>query len=64
MKNRIAKLLRALADKLSPEKPTVYLTPIKTDSVEFKRFCVGHALPKGQLFQTLLRRGLMLHTPT
>lgn len=48
MKNRIAKLLRALADKLSPEKPTEYLTPIKTDSVEFKRFCVGHALPKGQ----------------
>jgi len=49
MKNRIAKLVRALADKLSPAFPSNgYLTPIKTESVEFNRYCVGYSYPKGQ----------------
>ncbi len=49
MKNKIAKLLRALADKLSPKFAMEhYPTPIETKRLDFKRFCVGHALPKGQ----------------
>jgi len=44
MKNRIAKLLRALADKLSPKFPMEhYPTPIATERIDFKRISTGYA---------------------
>lgn len=44
MRNRIAKLLRALADKLSPKFAMEhYPTPIETKRLDFKRISVGHA---------------------
>lgn len=48
MRNKVANLLRLLADKISPQPVRGCPVHIKVSQVEFKRFCVGHALPKGQ----------------
>lgn len=51
MKNRIAKLLRALADKLSPKFAMEhYPTPIETKRLDFKRICTGYAYKESETF--------------
>lgn len=44
MKKKIANLLRALADKFSPELyEEQYIVGIKANQLDFKRICVGYA---------------------
>lgn len=45
MKNKIAKILRRLADKISPEGK--YLPPLNCKVGELKLLCVGYQYPKG-----------------
>lgn len=45
MKKKIAKILRRLADKISPEGK--YLPPINCKVGELRLLCVGYQYPKG-----------------